>query len=176
MKNRVKRPPSVWITLILILLCMLPFLKGLVSSVLRCLIGGPEGCVTGIMILRWILVLGVTITLPLFAIWGLYQGKRYGQWLGIALLIVVTAVMIANPTSKMAYSYILSAGKVRQALPPEYYNFSNDAQRLSGAITTVSMQAGLIILILRLAFAKAARRYFQGEGPAASEPMNNSTV
>jgi hypothetical protein len=47
---------------------------------------------------------------------------------------------------------------------------------LSGTIFTVLIHFGLITLILRLAFAKPARHYFQGHEAAASDSANNSTV
>jgi hypothetical protein len=175
MKNRVK-PPSVWITQILILLLLLPFLYGFISPVFRCLINFPGGCLSGMLLLRWVIVLCGTITISFFTLRGLQKGKRYGQWLGITLLIVVTAILFNSPSSRAAYSYILSAGKVRQELPPEYYNYSNNLEMIVGASFTVLTHLGLITLVLRLAFAKAARHYFSGHKAVVSESVNNSAV
>jgi hypothetical protein len=111
MENKIKRPPSVWIAEILILLFLLPFLNGVSSPILRCLISGPSGCASGLVLLRSVLALVGTITISFLTLWGLHKGKKYGRWLAITLLILATAGLINSPPSRMAYSYIFSAGK-----------------------------------------------------------------
>jgi hypothetical protein len=171
--DRIKRPPSVWITQAIIPICLIPFLFGGLSPVVRCLLSGASKCPSLEILLKEILVFGGISTIPLFAFWGLLQRKRYGKWLGVMSLALLLSLLLMGEQSRVIYNYILSGGQVKRAIHAEYHDFSNDAQLIGAATFTVSLHLSLLFLIFRLAFAKPAKRFFNtGELPRPQKDSN----
>ncbi len=159
--DRIQRPPSVWITIIVILLFLVPFLVGGVSPIARCLLSGASRCPSLEILLRAVVVFGGIVTITSFTFWGLLRRKSYGKWLGVMLLAMLLGLMIMSEQSRIIYGYILSGGQRRNAMPAGYYEFSNVFQLLGAAAFTVLLHLSFLFLIFRLAFGRSARRYFQ---------------
>jgi hypothetical protein len=172
--DRIKRPPSVWITQAITLLFLIPFLFGGISSVVRCLFIGSSKCLSLEILLRVIVVSGGISTILFFAFWGLLRRKRYGKWLGVMSLALLLGLFLIGEQSRVIYGYILSGGQVKRAMPAGYYDFTNDAQLIGAATFQVLLHLSLVFLIFRLAFARSAQRFFHNsELPAPQKDPNN---
>ena len=84
METKVKRPPSVWITQILLVIFALIFLLPLILLVS----GFP----------LWLILIGLLIDLAIVALclaafWGLAKRQMYGRWLGVSLLVLEGCLM-----------------------------------------------------------------------------------
>jgi hypothetical protein len=158
MENKTRRPASIWITEVIIIMVTLAWLSPSIFYLIRCwrtfsLLTRP--------ILMLFLYIAIITSITTFTLWGLHKRKVYGRWLGVGLLILLLGLMLRSPSSRMAYTYIFSLGSKREALPPSYYEYSNQSQLMGGITATLLFDAGLLLLILRLAFAKPAKRYFE---------------
>ncbi|MGH9752661.1 MAG: DUF2127 domain-containing protein [Blastocatellia bacterium] len=158
--DRIKRPPSVWITQIIIPLFLIPFLFSGLSPIVRCLLSSDSKCLSLETLLRAIFVFGGISTISFFTFWGLLRRKRYGKWLGVLSLALLLCLLLMGEQSRVIYNYILSGGHVKRAMPTGYHDFSNDAQLIGAATFTVLLHLSLLFLIFRLAFAKPAKRFF----------------
>ena len=159
--DRIKRPPSVWITQTIILLFLILFLFGGISPIVRCLFNDNSKCPSLGILLRSIFVFGGISTISFFTFWGLLRRKRYGKWLGVMSLALLLGLLLISELSRVIYTYILSGGHVKKAMPAGYYDFSNDAELIGGATFNVLLHLSLLFLIFRLAFARSAERFFQ---------------
>jgi len=171
----IKRPPSVWITQAIILLFLILFLFGGISSIVRCLLSGASKCLSLEILLRAIVVSGGISTILFFTFWGLLRRKRYGKWLGVTSLALLLGLLLIGEQSRMIYGYILSGGQVKRAMPAGYYDFSNDAQLVGAATFNVLLHLSLLVLIFRLAFARSAKRFFHNsELPEPQKDPDNA--
>jgi len=172
--DRIKRPPSVWITQAITLLFLIPFLFGGISSIVRCLFSGASKCPSLGILLRAIVVSGGISTILFFTFWGLLRRERYGKWLGMMSLTLLLGLLLISEQSRVIYGYILSGGHVKRAMPAGYYDFSNDAELIGAATFNVLLHLSLLFLIFRLAFAKSVKRFFHNsELPEPQKEPNN---
>jgi hypothetical protein len=169
--DRIKRPPSVWITQAITLLFLILFLFGGISSIVRCLLSGASKCPSLEILLRAIVVSGGISTILFFTFWGLLRRKRYGKWLGVMSLALLLGLFLIGEQSRVIYGYILSGGQVKRAMPAGYYDFSNDAQLIGAATFHVLLHLSLLVLIFRLAFARSVGRFFHNS--ELSEPQKD---
>jgi hypothetical protein len=167
--DRIKRPPSVWITQAITLLFLILFLFGGISPIVRCVLSGASKCPSLEILLRAIVVSGGISTILFFTFWGLLRRKRYGKWLGVMSLALLLGLLLIGEQSRMIYGYILSGGQVKRDMPAGYYDFSNDAQLIAAATFHVLLHLSLLVLIFRLAFAKSVGRFFHNS--ELSEPQ-----
>lgn len=132
----IKRPPSVWITQAITVLFLIPFLFGGISPFVRCLLNGASKCPSLEILLKAIFVFGCISAISFFTFWGLLRRKRYGKWLGVMSLALLFGRLLTGEQLRVSYTYILSGGQVKRALPAGYHDFTNDAQ-LIGATTFI---------------------------------------
>lgn len=174
--DRIKRPPSVWITQAITVLFLIPFLFGGISPIVRCLFSGASKCPSLGILLRAIFVFGGISTISFFTFWGLLRRKRYGKWLGVMSLALLLVLLLMSDQSRVIYNYILSGAHVKKTMPAGYHDFSNDAQLIGAATFTVLLHLSLLFLIFRLAFAKPAKRFFNnGELPRPQKDSNRAS-
>ncbi len=172
--DRIKRPPSVWITQAITLLFLIPFLFGGISPIVRCLFSGASKCPSLGILLRAIFFSGGISTISFFTFWGLLRRKRYGKWLGVMSLALLLGLLLISEQSRVIYGYILSGGHVKRAMPAGYYDFSNDAQLIGAATFNVLLHLSLLLLIFRLAFARSVKGFFHNsELPEPQKDPNN---
>ena len=89
-------------------------------------------------------------------------------------LALLLGLLLMSEQSRVIYGYILSGGRVKKAMPAEYYDFSNDAQLIGAATFTMLLHLSLLLLIFRLAFARSVKRFFHNsELPEAQKGPNN---
>jgi hypothetical protein len=82
MEDKVKRPPSVWIAQILLLLFASFFLTGLIPLLFLSLSGPP-------LILLLVLLFDLAASsLCIASFWGLAARKPYGRWLSVVALVL----------------------------------------------------------------------------------------
>jgi hypothetical protein len=173
--DRIKRPPSVWITQAILPFFLIPILFGGISPIVRCLLSSTSRCPSVEILFRAFFVFGGVLTISFFTFWGLQRRKRYGKWLGVISLALLLGLLLRSEHSRVIYGYILSGGQVRRAMPGGYYEYSNDAQLLGAATFTALLHMSLLFLIFRLAIARPAKRFFQsGKILESQKDPNNS--
>lgn len=142
-----KRPPSVWLTQILLVVFAVLWLGILILNLVRLL--GRFSDIDSIF--RVAIVSTVILVFVLFlliAFWGLARRKRFGKWLGLVALILIWIVIV--------YSQVFPSGG-----PYKRYEYDNTAQ-LAGAFVTLSfVHIGLLVLILRLGLSKKVNQFFE---------------
>ena len=144
MKNKIKRPISVWIAQTILVIFALLFILTLLFA-LMATIFSPKFSVVGAIITWFINILLVTLFLS--SVWGMGQRKRYGRWLGVGMLSII---LVFFTFSQM----------VQPAGPVEYYEYDNAAQRLGGLIAQVVFFGLFLWLILHLSFSKKVKAFF----------------
>ena len=136
-----KRPPSIWITQILIGILVLIFCSNVLRNLRLNLTQSTPRQLLGRMILLSL------ISFLLFAFWGLVKKRQWGKWLGICSLLLIWAMM--------TYGQLFPHN--------QRYEYNNDAQRVGAASGMIMMQMGMLTLMLRLAFSKKVNRFFQNQ-------------
>jgi hypothetical protein len=151
MKNKVKRPPTVWLTQFLLTLLGLLWLFVILSGIPHI----PRRLEEGTSVIRLFsgyAVLSAIVILLAFAFWGLAKRKMYGRWLGLVCLILLW--IIATYT---------------QIRPPQgpipLYQFNSPAEKVGGVIGQVLIQIVFLVLVVRLGTAKWVREFFQSDRP-----------
>lgn len=138
MENKIKRPPSVWITQILLLIFALIFLLPLVLLVF----GGP----LLVILIGLVIDLGI-VALCLVAFWGLVKRRIYGRWLSVVLLSLFLLVQ--------------TLGQIfRPSGPLRYYEYTNSVQATTAVVLQILFMMLFFFLIYRLAFGSAANAFF----------------
>jgi hypothetical protein len=146
MNTKIKRPLSIWLTQILLMIFALLWLSIVVLNLARL----PSQISAGTSVLRPAIVLPIIICFVLvllISFWGLMKRKLYGKRLGLISLILIWGLIV----------YI----KLFPATGPyETYEYDNAAQ-LAGAFLALSViHAMFLILILQLAFSKKVHQFF----------------
>jgi len=101
--------------------------------------------VAGVMLLCSVEIVIEVFLLTTF--WGLAKRKSYGRWLGVVFLLLFWGLVLMGQIS-------------RPPGPYQYYEFNNDAQFVGGVIAAVCINCLLLLLTLRLAFARNVREFF----------------
>lgn len=99
-------------------------------------------------------VLICIVTVQVIAFWGLAKRRRYGKWLGVASLsflwVVLLLIQIRPPQGPVAR-----------------FEYTSTAQKIGGLIGVLAVNGVMLIVILRLAFAKSVDRFFTDPAPLA---------
>jgi len=147
MENKPKRPISVWIAQIVMILGSLLFLLPLIM--LLFLPGAVGiGSVFGLVFLVTVYV-GISFLFGL-SFWGMARRRSYGRWLAVGMLSFFIAVTLLGTIT-------------RPSGPLPYAEYENATQAIAGFITQVIMFALLIWLTLTLAVGKRVAAFFSGE-------------
>lgn len=151
MRDRIKRPPAVWLTQSLLVvfallwLCVLLLNLTMLLSRMR---AGEDVRLVGAVI-GFSIILGFALLL-LIAFWGLTKRKMYGRWLGIFSLLLLWAL-------------ILFAQVYRPKGRLQYYQYDSPAQWVGAVIVQVVISGLFLGLISRLAFGKRVKEFFRNE-------------
>jgi hypothetical protein len=141
-----KRPATVWLSQILLLICALIWLSALVLNLL--LIAREEIEVSPVRLLGGVSILGSIVLVLLAAFWGLTRRRIYGRWLAVASLsvlwILVVYVQIWPPQG-----------------PVKRFEYNSRVQAVGAVTTSILISVIFLLLILRLAFAKSVTRFFR---------------
>lgn len=145
--EKVRRPPSVWITQILLGLLGafwgLMFLTQFVLTITR--FGSAAELVFGLFAS---LIVGTFALVFLTGFWGLFRRRVYGRWIGVVGVAFVTVASLLGSI-------------VRPGDPSQYYQYTNSSQ-LFGAVTAQLVLTGLLLfLAYRLGFGDQANSFFR---------------
>ena len=144
--NKIKRPPTVWLTQTLLIIFALVWLSSIVLNFALLIRSGesisPVRTAIGLSI-----ILGFVLLL-LIAFWGLAKRKMYGRWLGLLSLIVQWGLIL--------YTQIRPP-----AGPWKRYEFNSPEEVVGAVIGQVLISVLFLTLILRLAFAKQVNEFFR---------------
>src|ERR1051326_4479988 len=147
MDEKVRRPPSVWVTQVLLVIFVLLFLSLLFDPLLFSTVPLKE-LVLKARFLIFVLVMFLLLAMLIAAFWGLARRRIYGKWFGIVSLIFIWGLIIYT-----------------QLFPPQgpyqRHEYNNAAQVVGAFLSLSLIHALFLILILRLAFSKKVNRFFQ---------------
>jgi NADH:ubiquinone oxidoreductase subunit 6 (subunit J) len=145
MESNIRRPPSVWIAQILLLICAILIALFFVVLLLSFPSAVQNGQIARIFI-GYLISLGL-LTIFCTGLWGLFKRKNYGRWLAIILISSVWVFTIFGQI-------------FRTTGPMPYYEYKNENERLGGLLGTVLINGLFLLLLLRLALAKRIRAFF----------------
>ena len=153
METKPKRPLSVWIAQILLLIFTLVFSVSIVAAV--GLFGSGAAPNIGFLMA---IVLNIGIVLAFVAgFWGIAQRRPYGRWISVGMLSLMFVMSIV--------------GQIMQpAGPLKPYEYDNATQRMAGLMTQLVMGALFLFLIAHLAFATKVTDFFTPPEPLESIP------
>lgn len=142
MTQKPKRPPSVWISQILLVIFGLLFIALTLISISVVAVANVPA-----LYFVWVLFnLGLGIGF-FVAFWGLMKRRRYGRWMAVGFLSLMFVGSVAGQIA-------------RPSGPLPYAEYENDTQRISGTITQVVISGLYLFLIFRLSFGKPASNFF----------------
>lgn len=148
MNNKAKRPISIWITQILLIIFILLFLFASLINLVS-LFNNANAVSSNIFgVIVYLLITISLILLFLISFWGLAKRKIYGRWLGVTSLALVGIFVIIGQL-------------FRPKGPIEYYEYENNTQLISAYITQGVMLTLFLTLILYVAFSKRVTAFFQ---------------
>src|SRR6185369_4394441 len=134
--NTIKRPLSVWIAQILLVVFMLLLLFTLLMDVAMVLTRLNEASVLPALIV--FAVMFAILVLFAASFFGMLQARAYGRWLGLSSIVLV-------------WAFILLAQLRRPSGPFSYYEYDNRAQVVGAIFAQLLLHALFFTLILRLA-------------------------
>lgn len=157
MSATASRPPSVLITLvILVLLGSMWTVLAMVQLYYTLTTFASAGqLIINLLFVSMVLAFSGSF---LFGSWGLIRRKRYGRWIGvIGLSLVLLSILVGNifrPTGQF-----------------KYYEYENSAQLLGGVVASLIFYGLVIFLIYRLARGARANAFFDPVvDPAPAQP------
>jgi heme/copper-type cytochrome/quinol oxidase subunit 4 len=172
MNKPIDRPPSIWITQILLALPFLNLAIALPVTVFQCFSSeSVQSCLSTPKIISFA-VACLMLVLLLLAFWGLQKRKRYGKWLAVALLVGGMVVAITEGHSLQLIYRLITQG---QALPaPPYECWKSDGLSYGSwscgyssypelglrIISDIVPALFLGFLLARLLSSPAAKRFF----------------
>jgi hypothetical protein len=143
MENKVKRPLSVWIAqiflVILVVLFLLAFLLALMMSF--------QPGISLVGILGTAIIDLVIVTLLVAAFWGMATRRAFGRWLTVGMLSLIFVI-------------VLLAQIFQPEGPFQRYEYNNSAEILGATIAQVTMIGLFLFLIFRLSFAQSVSVFF----------------
>lgn len=151
MSNRIKRPPTVWLTQSVVIIFALLLLYAL-FTVLRDSLGTGKFLAGDLS--RMALVSGFVL-LFLITFWGLAKRRAYGKWLGVLSLIIIWFIW-----------FLLTDAYFTPGLHPEDPSFGEVTFGSAHKVIfwLLIIISGLFpVLVLRLVFAKSVRAFFRKE-------------
>jgi hypothetical protein len=117
--NKMKRPPTIWLTQALVIIFGLLILSAFLINLLVLLTHLGEEFSIVRTLLIYSVMLGVVLLLATAA-WGLAKRKNYGRWLGVLSLLLFWGLLVLMKLRRPSGSY-------------QYYEYDNPTQ-LAGAI------------------------------------------
>jgi hypothetical protein len=147
METKPKRPISVWIAQIVMILGSLLFLLPLVFLLFLPGAAGI-GSIFGLVFLVTIYI-GISFLFGL-AFWGMARRRSYGRWIAVGMLSFFVATALLGTIT-------------RPSGPLPYAEYENATQAIAGFVTQVIMFVLLIWLTVALAIGKRAAAFFSGE-------------
>lgn len=155
MKKLTRRPISIWIAQILLLLAGIPFSIVLFFSLIGDAAFLAANQLTFFSVVGTFVFLIVKIAFVLlffFAFWGLAKRKNYGRWLAVVAILMIVALSVLG-------KIIGTSG------PIETYEYTNNAQQIGGIIGAVTIYGLFGLLLYKLALGANVKEFFQ---PAVS--------
>lgn len=153
MDNSIKRPPTIWLTQILLMIFALLWISSLTINLV--MIARRGSVLSPLRLVLGVSILSGFVFLLLVAFWGLAKRKPYGKWLGVLSLICLWFLFL----------YI-------QLRPPsgpfKRYEFNSPAELVGAAISGLVISGLFLALILRLAFSKAVNAFFKRNDSSGS--------
>ena len=143
--NNQKRPPTIWLTQLLLVIFGLMFLWLLQS--------GVSSIIREPLQLRYILYLLVLCGFLLLlgtTFWQLVRKTRKGKWLGLASLLFMWSIVLM--------------GQLRPANGPiQRYEYNNEAQRAGASTGQLVIHLMFATLTLRLLLSKKVNSFFENK-------------
>ncbi|HXD31841.1 MAG TPA: hypothetical protein VN643_12035 [Pyrinomonadaceae bacterium] len=148
MTSKMKRPPTVWLTQILLFVFAFLFMTVLLRDIFgRPRVGG-EIDVSGLTALV-VVFLGIVGVL-LLAFWGLVRRRNYGRKLSVFCLFGL-------------WTMVNLAQLFRCDGPVQCYEYSNTGQLVGAGIAIASYNALFLFLMFRLSLGKKVRNFFSSQ-------------
>ena len=158
MDNNIKRPPTIWLTQILLMIFALLWISSLTINLVGVARSGSS--LSPLRVVLGVSVLSGFVVLLLVAFWGLTKRKPYGKWLGVlsltCLWLLVLYIQLRPPAG-----------------PYKRYEFNSPAELVGAAISGLVISGLFLVLIFRLAFSKTVNAFFNrriSSGSALSPP------
>ena len=145
MPTKPKRPPAVWLTQILLAFSALLILVVVLLNLAHRLRSEEPFPVAGVIFLCLVVI--VIEVYFLTAFWGLAKRKNYGRWLGVVFLLLFWGLQLMGQLS-------------RPSGPYPYYDYKNSRELIVAASASICLDGLLLLLILRLAFARKVKQFF----------------
>lgn len=154
MSDLPRRPKTIWITQILLIIIGLPYSLIAIFGILRAvlLLIEVETSEEALSIYLGILLnIGMILAFA-YAFWGLVQRRRYGRWLSVVIVLL-----------------LVGAGVLGQFYRPQgpigYYEYENENQRMGGIFATILMVGLFGFWLYRLVFGESVSDFFNAEPP-----------
>ena len=152
MSETVSRPPSVWITQIVLILLGglwgLMFLAQFFMTVTR--FGSAAELVFGLFAA---LIVGTFSLVFLAGFWGLVRRRVYGRWIGVVGVALVTVASLLGSV-------------FRPGDPSQHYEYTNSSQLFGAVVSQLVLTGLLLFLAYRLARGNRANSFFRGKDQA----------
>ncbi|MEJ7846937.1 MAG: hypothetical protein WKF92_02485 [Pyrinomonadaceae bacterium] len=151
-----KRPISVWIAQIFILLVSIPITIGVVLSIIGdAVFLANSGLTLFSVVISFLLLIAKVafISVFLFAFWGLAKRRNYGRWLAVSAILFVISLSVLGQLMPVSG-------------PIDRYEYENMAQVIGAVIGGFIIYGSFGLLIYRLAFGRNVKEFF-GKVPSA---------
>jgi hypothetical protein len=167
-----RRPKTIWITQILLIILGVPLSFAALLGILGHIIALIEAdTATGALVIYLSILLNIVLVLAVaFASWGLFQRRSYGRWLSVLFVVLLITISILGqvyPTD----------GSLKRF---EYENPNQEMGRIFGMILMYGLSG---LLIYRLVFGESVADFFSGiqtehvdEGPPPPETYLDPAV
>lgn len=175
MSQPVYRPPSVWITQVLLLLSLMNWTIALLISLFRCVSAKQLfNCTSRVTVYEFLTGFLMIVVPACLTFWGLQKRQRYGKWLAVSILIGAMIVgILDSPLPRTLEVIYLSTISNRGTLPDPldacnhpfgdltYFCGYESYQELVWKIIS-DLVPSLILgfLAFRLLYSHAAKRFF----------------
>lgn len=174
MHKSVYRPPSVWVTQILVMLTLINSGVALISTLFRCPSAEPPFNCSSPSVINALLSGCLVLAITCLAFWGLQKRKRYGKWLAVSFLVGgMVIVIVESPLFQLIY-YSITQWQPLPAPPYECWKKSSSVSMISYPcgynsygelivrLISESVPALLLgFLAVRLLYSDASKRFFQ---------------
>ncbi|MEE3717064.1 hypothetical protein V2H45_09935 [Tumidithrix elongata RA019] len=146
MNDPIYRPPSVWITQVLLVLCLISLAIALPIALFQCSSADPPFNCSSPLAIHALLTGFFTFVMLFLTFWGLQKRKRYGKWLAVSFLIggMVTAIP-KSPSLQLIYRSIV---QWRPLPTPPYECWQKEPLSISSYSCGYSSYPELVIRII----------------------------
>jgi hypothetical protein len=147
-----KRPPTVWLTQVLLVICSLGLLLVFLVYLVTLLPHLGEALFVLDALVGCLIIIGVALLFAI-AFWGLVKRRTYGRWLSFSLLALQWCLVLVSQLRRASGPY-------------QRYEFDNTAQVVGGVIAKLLIHGLFLTLILRLGFARKVAEFFRNQSDA----------